>query len=380
MQNQKIRIRKRNKTVQEKQQKMQYTEMWESIRNMVADAPDEQVQRLVKERWDGIAKPLDSMGRFETLIAQIGAVTGNPDVDICRKAVIVMCADNGIVAEGVSQSGQEVTALVAESMGRQQSSVCKMAHCVGADVIPVDIGINGEETIPGVLDRKVMRGTENFLLQPAMTEEQAVQAIKVGMELTASCKKQGYGLLATGEMGIGNTTTSTAMAAALLGMGSQELDAVVGRGAGLDDAGLTRKRQVIGKALDKYGFRPQETLRILSCVGGLDIAGLVGVFLGGAKEHLPVVIDGVISAVAALAAERLVPGVREYMLPSHKSRELVSQRILQELGLEPVLDASMALGEGTGAVMMFGLLDMAMAVYRTPTTFEDISVEQYQRF
>jgi nicotinate-nucleotide--dimethylbenzimidazole phosphoribosyltransferase len=359
---------------------MQYTEMRGQILNMVPDSPDEQVQRQVKERWDGIAKPLDGMGQFETLIARIGAITGKVDVDIHKKAVLVMCADNGIVAEGVSQSGQEVTTLVAESMGRQQSSVCKMAHCAGADVIPVDVGINGSETIPGVLNRKVMPGTRNFLKEPAMTEEQVIRAIAIGMEMAAFCRQQGYGILATGEMGIGNTTTSSAMAAAMLGMNGDELETVIGRGAGLDDSGLVRKKQVIAQALQKYDFHTDETLRILSCVGGLDIAGLVGVFLGAAREHLPVVIDGVISAVAALAAERLVPGVRDYMLPSHRSKEPAAQRILQELGLEPVIDASLALGEGTGAVMMFGLLDMAMAVYHTPTTFEDISVEQYQRF
>ncbi len=355
--------------------------------DFLPDLPDEGVREQVKARWDGVAKPLDGLGRFETLIAQIGAVTGSAHIDIHKKAVLVMCADNGIVEEGVSQSGQEVTALVAESMGRGQSSVCRMAKWIGADVLPVDVGICRADPIPGVIDKKVAAGTENFLKRPAMTEAQALQAVGAGMEMAAFCKKQGYGLIATGEMGIGNTTTSSAMAAAMTGCAVEE---ITGRGAGLDDSGLSRKRQVIARALELYGLNQgapgslqsvrEETFRILCCVGGLDIAALAGVFLGAAKVHLPVVIDGVISAVAALAAERLTPGVRAYMLPSHKSREPAANRILQELGLEPVLDAHMALGEGTGAVMFMGMLDMAMTLYDSPTTFSDISVEQYQRY
>lgn len=351
------------------------------------DVPDEGVREQVKARWDRVAKPLDSLGRFESLIAQIGAITGQADIDIRKKAVLVMCADNGIVEEGVSQSGREVTALVAESMGKGQSSVCRMAKWIGADVLPVDVGICRSEPIPGVIDRKVIPGTENFLRRPAMTREQALRAITVGVEMAAHCKEQGYGLIATGEMGIGNTTTSSAMAAAMTGCAVEE---ITGRGAGLDEAGLARKRQVVAQALEQYGFGAdtagrsaadrEEMLRILCCVGGLDIAALAGVFLGAAKVHLPVVIDGVISAVAALTAERLLPGVKAYMLPSHRSKEPAANRILQELGLEPVLDAHMALGEGTGAVMFMGMLDMAMTLYDTPTTFSDISVEQYQRF
>lgn len=340
------------------------------------ERPPEAVRLQVKNAWDRIAKPLDSMGRFEELTAQIGAILGTVQFDIGKKAVIVMCADNGIVAEGVSQSGQEVTAAVAAAMGRQQSSVCRMAASIGADVIPVDIGINRAEKIEGVLERKITLGTRDFLREPAMTEAETLAAVRVGMELAAACKEKGYGLIATGEMGIGNTTTSSAVAAALTGC---RAEAVTGRGAGLSDEGLSHKRQVIDAALNRYRFGDDETLRILSCVGGLDIAGLVGVFIGGAVCRLPVVMDGVISATAALAAERLKPGVRDYMIASHKSREPAASRILDELQLSPVIDASLALGEGTGAVMLFALLDMAMALYEGRTGFSDIGVEQYRR-
>ena len=341
------------------------------------DIPDKKIEQEIKANWDRVAKPLDGLGEFEGLLARIGAILGSPEIDIGKKAVIVMCADNGVVAEGVSQSGQEITAAVTENLGKRNTSVCKMAKAVGADIFPVDIGVNTDRTFPGVISRKVKKGTNDFLLEPAMSEEEAMQAVRVGMELVKECKEAGYTLLGTGEMGIGNTTTSAAMAAVLLSV-SPEI--VVGRGAGLSDEGLAKKRQVIAEALEKYQLRENEPMRILSSVGGLDIAGLCGVFLGGAKYHMPIVVDGVISAVAALTAERLCPGTKEFIIPSHKGKEPASELLMRELGLYPVIDAGLALGEGTGAVMMFSLLDMAMTLYETGATFDDFEIEEYHRF
>lgn len=339
--------------------------------------PDEAIQQQIKKNWDSLAKPLDGLGMFETIFARIGAMQGNTVPDIRRKAVLVMCADNGIVEEHISQSGQEVTAMVAESMGQGNSSVCKMAAAIGCEVIPVDIGINTNRVYPGVLPRKISRGTANFLRTPAMTKEQACAAINVGIELVEQCKQKGYGILGTGEMGIGNTTTSSAMAAALLGCPAER---VTGRGAGLDDTGLKHKQQVIEEALQQYQLQPEETLRILCCVGGLDIAGMVGVFLGGALYHVPVVIDGVISAVAAVCASRLCPGTEAYMIPSHKGKEPAAGLLLQELSLQPVLEAGLALGEGTGTVFLFSMLDVALTLYREGTTFADIALAPYERY
>lgn len=349
----------------------------EELAELRIDRPDEQVRQRVKDIWDHIAKPLDGLGEFEAIIAQIGAVTGTARVDISRKAVIVMCADNGIVEEQVSQYGQEMTAIVAACMVKGDTPVCKMARKAGAEVFPVDIGINSTEEIDGLIQRKIAPGTRNFRKEPAMSEEEALKAIGVGIAMTSECKEQGYRLLATGEMGIGNTTTSSAMTAALLGCNAED---VTGKGAGLSREGLERKTEVIKEALDRYRFSKNETLRILATVGGLDIAGLAGVFIGGAIYHIPVVIDGVISAVAALTAERLLPGVKEYVIPSHISKEPAAGRILEELGMHPVIDAALALGEGTGAVMMFSLLDTTLSVYEDRTTFEDIRVERYIRF
>jgi len=288
-----------------------------------------------------------------------------------------MCADNGIVAEGVSQSGQEVTRVVAGFMGRQQSSVGKMARRAGVDVIPVDIGINSDEKLPGVRDCKIMHGTRNFLREPAMTEAQALASLSVGIEMVQECKQRGYRLVGIGEMGIGNTTTSSAVAAALIGCKAAE---VTGRGAGLSDEGLLRKREVIAQALKKYPVPQMDALQILATFGGLDIAGMAGVCIGGAVYGMPIVLDGLISLAAALVAERMVPGVKEFLLPSHESKEPAARRIAEELGLFPVIDASLGLGEGTGAVMLFSLLDLALALYEEQTTFDNMEIAQYERY
>lgn len=338
--------------------------------------PDEKLEKAIKLRWDQVAKPLDSLGKFENITSRIGAILGSEKIDIRKKAVLVMCADNGIVEEGISQSGMEVTALLAEYMGRQQTSVCKMAQSIQADIIPVDIGICTKNVIPGVLQKKIVMGTKNFMKEPAITEEEVMNAIEVGIELVKDCKEKGYTLLGTGELGIGNTTTSAAVAAALLG---GKADVMAGRGAGASDAALLHKKEIIEAALEKYRLQPQETFRILQCVGGLDIAGMVGIFVGGALCHIPIVADGVISVTAALAAERLKPGVKDYVIPSHRSREPAAGLILEQLQLDPVIEGSLALGEGTGAVMMFSLLDMVTALYKAPLTFADIQLEQYAR-
>ena len=317
------------------------------------------------------------MGRFESLTAQIGAILGTEEIDIAKKAVIIMCADNGIVAEGVSQSGQKVTAAVAAQMGRGDSSVGKMAAVIGADTIPIDIGIHSSEPIPGVLDRKIRCGTRNFRKEPAMTGEETARAINTGIEMVAVCKGKGYRILATGEMGIGNTTTSSAVTAALLRCKAEE---VTGRGAGLCEEKLRRKVQIITEAIEKYELYGAEPFRVLETVGGLDIAGLVGVCIGSAVYHLPVVLDGVISMAAALLAERLVPGTKKYLIPSHKGKEPAVEMLKEALGLEPVIDGELALGEGTGAVMMLSLLDMALCIYHGGTLFSDIKVKQYERY
>ena len=210
-----------------------------------------------------------------------------------------------------------------------------------------------------------------------MTEEETIRAITAGIDLVYCCKEKGIKILATGEMGIGNTTTSSAVTAALL---QCKADEVTGRGAGLSDGGLLRKQHVITEAIRNYDLYRADALTVLKTVGGFDIAGLAGVCMGGAIYHVPIVLDGVISMAAALVAEKILPGTRAYLLPSHKGKEPAVSLLLKELKMEPVIDGNLALGEGTGAVMMFGLLDMAMNVYNSQVVFSDIQIEQYQRF
>ena len=269
-------------------------------------------------------------------------------------------------------------------MGRGVSSVCRMAEKAGIDTIPVDLGIRMEGTPAGVLDRKVRQGTENFLKKTAMTEEECRQAIETGIGLVRMCSEQGYQILATGEMGIGNTTTSAVLAAAFLQVPAAE---VTGRGSGLSSEGLDRKRQIVREALERYDAcrRAEETdadfaFRMLRCAGGLDIAGLTGVFMGAAQYRMPVVLDGFITSVAALAAERMMPGTKEYLLASHIGREPGMRKILEQLGLRAVIDGDLALGEGTGAVMLFPLLDMTLSLYRNGLKFDETAVEQYEHF
>lgn len=349
----------------------------EGLEKLKVKAPDKEIRKNVLSNFDHVAKPIDGLGRFEALTAQIGAIQGTEIIDISQKAVIIMCADNGIAREGISQSGQEVTLAVVRSMANKKSSVGKMAEIVGVDTIPVDIGVNHKDSIPGVLDRKISLGTRNFRNEPAMTEEETIKAIFTGIEMVFDCKEKGYKILATGEMGIGNTTTSSAVTVALLGC---EVAEVTGRGAGLSDEKLVHKQRIISEAIDKYELKEADALQILETVGGLDLAGLTGVCIGGALYHVPIVLDGVISMVAALLAERIVPGTKEYLIPSHKGKEPAAERLAKELGVEPVIDGNMALGEGTGAVMMFSLLDIALSVYEDRTTFSDIKIEQYERF
>ncbi len=325
--------------------------------------------------WNTVAKPLGSLGLLEEAVVRIAGAGGTAEVDLSKRAVVVMCADNGVVEEGVTQTGQDVTAIVTENMSTGATSVCCMSRLAGADVIPVNIGVAQPVTGGKIRQRCIRRGTANITRGPAMTREEAERAILTGVELAGELREQGYRLLATGEMGIGNTTTSSAVAAVLLG---KEPAVMTGRGAGLSSAGLERKIRAIETAIAVNRPDPDDPVDVLYKVGGLDLAGLAGVFLGGAVYHVPVLVDGFISSVAALIAARICPDAAEYMLGSHASEEPASRLVLEALGLQPFLFAGMRLGEGTGAVAVMPLLDMALAVYRDMSTFEETKIEAYQ--
>nr|WP_326186475.1 nicotinate-nucleotide--dimethylbenzimidazole phosphoribosyltransferase [uncultured Oscillibacter sp.] len=328
-----------------------------------------------RRRWNSCAKPLGGLGLLETALEDIAALTGGADVDISRRAVLVLCADNGVVAQGVTQSPVSVTAVVARHLAAGRTSVCRMADVARCRVVPVDMGILDFPETVGVLSRRVGNGTADITLGPAMTRAQAERAVLTGIELAREQKKRGMNLLATGEMGIGNTTTSSAVACALLGRPAEEL---TGRGAGLSDDGLRRKIRAVQTALAVNRPDPADALDVLAKVGGFDIAGLCGVFLGGALYGVPVLMDGFISAVAALCAARLCPRAEKAMLASHVSAEPGGGLVLEALGKPPLITAGMHLGEGTGAVAAIPLLDMARAVYREAYTFEEGGIEAYR--
>ena len=334
---------------------------------------DATAKALCKKRWDSIAKPLHSLGWMEDTVARIAGAQHSADIHTEKKILIPMCADNGVVAEGVTQTGQEVTAIVAENFLDEKSCAAIMCGMAGAQIRPIDIGMVVDT--PRVEKRKIAYGTRNFAKEPAMTREEAVRAIETGIALVGELKAEGYHLIATGEMGIGNTTTSSAVASSLLHVPAQEM---TGRGAGLSSSGLQKKITVIQGAIERWDLNHQDALTVLAHVGGFDIAGITGLFLGGAYYHVPVLVDGFISSVAALVAVRMVPDCVGYIVASHVSKEPAAHRILEELGLTPALDAAMCLGEGSGAVAVFPLIDMAAEIYHRMSTFEQIQVEAYQ--
>jgi len=348
--------------------------MLDQIRNQIQSADEASMERA-RARWMSIAKPLFSLGKLEDAVIRMAGIKSTDDYELKKKGLIIMCADNGVVAEGVTQTGQEVTAIVADNFTKSATSVCAMCHVAGVDIFPIDIGMVTDVSSVTKPEQKIAYGTKNFAIEPAMTREEVFRAIQIGIEAVKEKKEDGYDILATGEMGIGNTTTSSAVAAVLLGKNAAE---VTGRGAGLSSSGLEKKIQVIEDAVRHYRPDPLDVIDVLSKVGGLDIAGLTGVYLGGAIYRVPIVIDGFISAVAALCAVRIAEKARDYMMPSHVSKEPAGMMVLNALGLSPLLTCDMCLGEGSGAIAVLPVLEMGLQVYRQMGTFEDIHVEQYQ--
>ena len=334
---------------------------------------DAAAMAAAKQHWDGLGKPLGSLGRLEKALIQIAGIQRTGDVHIDRKALVIRCADNGVVEEGVTQCGQEVTATVAENFLDEKSCVAIMCRRAGTKICPVDIGMAVDT--PRVEKRKIAYGTKNMAKEPAMTREQAVAAIEVGIAKAEELHAQGYEILATGEMGIGNTTTSSAMTAVYLGL---DVETVTGRGAGLSSHGLQRKIHAIKQAIAVNQPDPEDPLDVLAKVGGLDIAGMCGLFLGGAAQQMPVVMDGFISQVAALTAVRLVPECADYILASHVSEEPGANILLKTLEKDAFLTCGMRLGEGSGAVALFPILDFASDIYHKMSTFVQADIVEYQ--
>lgn len=325
-------------------------------------------------RWNNIAKPLRSLGLLETAVEKIAAIQGTENVSLNKRTVVVMCADNGVVQENVTQSDSSVTAVCANAIANGTSNINVLANTFNADVLAVDIGINRDVNNSKLLMRKTAYGTNNIAKGAAMTISQVERTIRVGMDIVSELNAKGVKIIVTGEMGIGNTTIASALSSVLLDLPPCD---VTGRGAGLDSIRLENKIKIIERAIAVNSPNKNKPVELLAKLGGFDIAGMVGIFLGGAYYRIPVVIDGVISSVAAVIACRINPLAVEYMLPSHASDEPAGKKLLESIGLKPLINANMRLGEGTGGIMLIPLLDGALSVYNNAHRFDDIPIERY---
>lgn len=338
--------------------------------------PDTASMQAARRHWDSIAKPLGSFGLLEDMVTKLAGIQRTEMPEISRRAAVILCADHGVTAQGVTQTGSEVTAVCAAAIAEGRSNINSLARAYGAEVIAVDMGMCRRIDCDALLDRRAGNGTADLSVQPAMTRTQAEQCIRTGIDLACEVHAQGARILLTGEMGIGNTTSASALAAVLLGKDPAE---VTGRGAGLSDEGLRRKTDVIRRALALHKPDLQDPVGLLAAVGGFEVAGMTGLFLGGALCRMPVVIDGVISAAAAAVACRLSPYAADYMLPSHSSGEPAGEGLLRLMGLQAPIHAGLRLGEGTGGMLLLPLLDGALALYRTAHTFDEEQIPQYRK-
>ncbi len=374
---------------------------------------------FAKERQDYRAKVPGSLGRLEDISIRLAGITERPyGYDVSNQAIVIMCSDNGVVEEGVASAPQSVTLMQTINFTKKITGVGAQAKYFGIDLLPIDVGV--KMLIPSeyltdemsfsnkIVNRRVNRGTRNFAKEPAMTREEAIQAINAGIEAAEACKAAGKNLIGVGEMGIGNTTTATAIIAGLTSEVMETapwntlsyVDRLVGRGGGLSDDGLAIKKKVIADGLLKYkklyslnlngrnrkeltgdismeeaGKIAIDPITLLRTLGGYDIAGMVGVYLGAAKNRIPVVIDGVISIAAALLAVEIEPNVRDYMFTSHKSVERAYSVASERLGIEPMYDLGMKLGEGSGCPIAFKIIEAAAAVINNMWSLEEAQVD-----
>lgn len=333
---------------------------------------DQAAAEAARQRQNRLTKPTGALGRLESLSVQLAGITARPRPRFQRKAVILMAADHGVASEGVSAYPAEVTPQMVLNFQRGGAAINVLARQAGAQVTVVDIGVNYDFAgLPGILHRKIARGTANMRREPAMTRAQAEQAVQTGIEVAEEHIRQGVDLIATGEMGIGNTTPAAAITAVMTG---KPVESVTGRGTGLDEAGLARKIEVIAGAIALHRPDPQDALDVLAKVGGFEIGGLAGVMIAAAAQRVPVVVDGFISGAAALIAAGLKPEIKPFLIASHLSQEIGHRAIWESLGLQPLLDLDLRLGEGTGAILAFHLIEAATRILDEMATFDEAGV------
>jgi nicotinate-nucleotide--dimethylbenzimidazole phosphoribosyltransferase len=335
---------------------------------------DQEAMHQAQARQDNLTKPQGSLGLLEELSVKVAGIKGIAQPRIRDKVIITMAGDHGVVAEGVSLFPQEVTAQMVYNFLRGGAGINVLARHVGARVVVVDMGVTTDlKAHPDLLVKKVAYGTKNMAQGPAMSREEAIQAIEAGIEIVESELRRGMDIVGTGDMGIGNTTPSSAIVAAFTGAPVAD---VTGRGTGIDDEQLAHKVETIERALAVNRPDPADPLDVLAKVGGLEIGGIAGVVLGAAAHRLPVVIDGFISGAGALMAAGLAPQVKDYLIAAHLSVELGHRLVLERLGLTPLLNLNMRLGEGTGAALGLFLVEAAVKVLNEMATFADAGVSE----
>ena len=331
--------------------------------------PDEAAMKAAKERQDKLAKPPESLGRLEELSIQLAGITGKVHNKMEHPHLLVFAGDNGVVEEGVSSAPQSVTLMQTINLTRAKTGASTLCKAFGVGITVCDVGVNAQIHDPAVVNRKIAYGTGNIVKGPAMTREQAVTAILTGAELAMATPADGLGI---GEMGIGNTTTSSAVLAVLL---DAEVEDVTGRGGGITDEAFQVKKNVIRRAISLNQPDKNDVIDVLSKVGGFDLAAMCGGFLGAAATRRPVVIDGFISAVAALCALRLNPLVRHYLVPSHASYEIGYKLAMEAMELQPIFLLGMRLGEGSGCPLAFQVLRAACAIINDMATFQQAEID-----
>ncbi|MEK6527865.1 MAG: nicotinate-nucleotide--dimethylbenzimidazole phosphoribosyltransferase [Nitrospirota bacterium] len=336
--------------------------------------PNYSLAQEVQKRLDNLTKPQGSLGRLEEIAKQIVVVTGNLRPQLKNKVIFTMAADHGVVTEGVSAFPKEVTPQMVYNFIRGGAAINVLARHVGAKVIIVDMGVAVDlDKHPELIVKKIGYGTKNMTEGPAMSKEEAVASIEAGIEVFEAEYGKGIDIIGVGDMGIGNTTSSAAIASILTGRSVEE---ITGRGTGLDDVGLSKKIAVIKKALKVNAPQPDDGLDILAKVGGFEIGGLAGVILAAVARKVPVVIDGFISTAAALIAYTLKPDVKEYTIAAHCSQEKGHRLMLAHMGLRPLLDLNMRLGEGTGAALGMSIVEASVKILAEMATFESAAVSK----
>ncbi len=337
---------------------------------------NKKIYMLAKEHLDNLAKPIGSLGELEEISARLCSIYSSLKINIEKKCIIVLASDNGIFEEGVASTPQEVTAIQSINISKNKTGVGVLAKHFNINLMVCDLGINADINYDGIINKKIRKSTRNFLKEDAMTKDELIKAINIGIELVEKAIKQGNKLFGLGEMGIANTTTSSAVLACLLNLNEDDIENVVGLGAGLSEEAYKKKVQVIKDGIKNRNIDKSNVLDIVQKVGGYDIAGMIGVYIACSYYKMPIVVDGFISIVASLCAIKLNKNIKDYIFLSHQSMEKGYKLACDELNLPSYLNLKMRLGEGSGCPLMFSIIDASISIFNEMATFEEANISK----